>query len=549
MEDYYWLNENSKTFLSRGYVAPGTDAKARIEEIADIAAPNLKFFPEFKEKFMSYMAKGYYSLSSPIWANFGAGRGLSISCNGSVIDDTMNSILDKVSELGVMTKNGAGTSAYFGHLRERGAAISDGGKSSGPVHFMHLFDTLTNVVSQSNVRRGAMAAYLPVDHPDILEFLQIKSEGNAIQKLSFGVCIPDAWMQAMIDGDVAKRAIWAKIIEKRFATGYPYIFFSDTVNNNAPQVYKDKNMRIWASNLCSEIMLPSTSEESFVCNLSSMNILHYDEWKDTDAVKVLTYFLDAVMTDYINKTEHMPNMQAAYNFAKRHRALGIGVLGWHSYLQSKMIPFESIKAKGLNHQIFKHIQKESIEASGELALALGEPEVLKGYGLRNTTTMAVAPTTSSSFILGQVSPGIEPLNSNYFVDDLAKGSFTYRNPWLAKLLSEKKMDTVEVWRSILKNGGSVQHLMSLTDEERDVFKTFGEISQKEVVLQAAQRQKFIDQGQSLNVMIPHGTTAKEVSTLLIYGWREGIKSFYYQRGANPSQQLSRSLMVCKSCEA
>lgn len=549
MEDYYWLNDNSKTFLYRGYIKAGTDPIERIEKIADTAAKYLSFVPNFKERFMFHMKKGHYSLSSPIWANFGAERGLSISCNGSYIDDTMYSIMDKNGEIGVMTKNAAGTSAYFGALRPRGADISDGGKSSGPVHFMQLFDSTTNVVSQANVRRGSIAAYLPVEHPDILEFLQIRSEGNVIQKMSIGVCIGNEWMQSMIDGDKAKRTIWAKIIEKRFATGYPYIFFTDNVNNGAPQVYKDKGLKIWASNLCSEIMLPSNPEESFVCNLSSLNLLHYDSWKDTDAVEILTYFLDAVMSDYIAKIKDMPYMTAAYNFASRHRALGIGVLGWHSYLQSNMIAFESIRAKGLCSQIFSLIQKKSTEASRMLATHLGEPEVLKGYGLRNTTTMAIAPTTSSSFILGQVSPSIEPLNSNYFVDDLAKGSFTYKNPYLEALLEKKGINTVDVWMKILKAGGSVQFMDELTQEEKDVFKTFGEISQREVVLQASIRQKFIDQGQSLNVSIPANTKPKEVSDLLIFGWREGIKSFYYQRGANPAQQLARSLMTCASCQA
>lgn len=546
--DYYWLNDDSKTFLYRGYVVPGKDIVARIHEIADCAAAYLPFVKDFKEKFVKYMARGYYSLSSPIWANLGAGRGLSISCNGSFIEDTMDSIMDKVAELGVMTKNGAGTSAYFGALRPRGAPISDGGKSSGPVHFLQLYDTLTNVVSQSNVRRGSMAAYLPVDHPDILEFLQIRAEGNPIQKMSIGVCISNDWMQKMIDGDKDKRAIWAKIIEKRFATGYPYLFFSDNVNDHAPDCYKDKEATIWASNLCSEIMLPAKGDESFVCNLSSMNLLQYDEWKDTDAVEILTYFLDAVMSDYIEKTEKMKHMEAAHNFAKNHRALGIGVLGWHSLLQSKMIAFESLEAKWLNKEVFSFIQKRSKDASKYLATELGEPEMLKGYGYRNTTTMAIAPTTSSSFILGQVSPGIEPLNSNYFINDLAKGSFTYKNPFLEELLEKKGLNKHDVWMNILKAGGSVQHMDELTQEEKDVFKTFGEISQREVVLQAAMRQKYIDQGQSLNVTIPAGTKAKEVSDLLIYGWQQGLKTFYYQRGANPAQHLARSLMTCTSCQ-
>jgi ribonucleoside-diphosphate reductase alpha chain len=460
----------------------------------------------------------------------------------------MDSVLDKQAEVGMQTKLGSGTSGYFGSLRSRGADISDGGTSSGPVHFMELFDKVTSVVSQSNVRRGSFAAYLPIDHPDISEFLRIRSEGNPIQEMSFAVCITDEWMRSMVEGDKKKRSIWSKVVKKRYESGYPYIFFSDTANANAPKPYKDKKLKIHASNLCSEIFLHSSEDESFVCCLSSLNLLKWDEIADTDAVETLTYFLDAVMEEYIQKTEDIPYMKSSHNFSKRQRALGLGVLGWHSYLQSKMIPFESMDAKFLNSEIHKTISGKCDKATKELAVLFGEPEHLKGYGKRNMTTMAIAPTTSSSFILGAVSPSIEPLNSNYFTKDLAKGKFTYKNPYLESLLEEKKKNTQTTWKSILVKGGSVQHLNFLSDEEKDVFKTFGEISQKEVVIQAAQRQKFIDQGQSLNVMISPVCPAKQVSELLIFGWEQGVKSFYYQRSANPSQELARSILNCSSCE-
>lgn len=547
-KEIYWLNKDARTFLERGYLAPGVTPEERIRQISDYAE-KLLGLPGFSDKLELYIKKGWYSLSSPIWSNFAAGRGLPISCNGSYVPDDMHGILDKVKEVGMMTKYGAGTSAYFGDLRERGAPIKSGGKADGPVLQMRLFDTTTNVVSQSNVRRGSFAAYLPVEHPDILEFLQIKGDGNKIQDISIGVTISDAWMNSMVDGDKTKRKIWAAIVKKRFESGYPYIMFSDTVNNNAPKVYRDKNLKIVASNLCSEICLPSTITESFVCNLASMNLLHWEDWKGTDAVEVLTYFLDAVMSDYIEKTAVLPGMQAAHLFARRHRALGIGVLGWHSFLQSKMIPFESMEAKLLNIQIHRIIRDKSQQASKELATRYGEPEVLEGYGLRNTTTMAIAPTTSSSFILGQVSPSIEPLDSNYFVKDLAKGKFTYRNPYLEQLLKKYGKDDKETWQSILLKGGSVQHLNFLSDHEKEVFKTFSEISQKEIVIQAAARQKFIDQSQSLNLRVGPDVPPKQVSELLIEGWKMGIKTFYYQRSANIAQELARNILACKSCEA
>jgi len=544
----YWLNKDSRTFLERGYLREGVTPEQRIREISDAAQKILKI-DGFADKFEKYLKLGWYSLSSPVWSNFGASRGLPISCNGSYVADTMESILGKVAETAMQTKNGAGTSAYFGALRNRGASISVGGKSSGPVHFLEMYETVTNVVSQSNVRRGSFAAYLDISHPDILEFLAIRSEGHPIQNMSVGVCINDSWMKEMIAGDKSKRKIWLKIIQKRFETGYPYIFFTDTVNNNAPQVYKDKKIKIHASNLCSEICLSSSESESFVCNLSSMNLLHYDDWKETDAIEVLTYFLDAVMSDYISKVENIPFMKASYNFAINQRAIGIGVLGWHSYLQSKSIPFESMEAKLANTAIHRLIRDKSIIASKEMAIKYGEPELLKGYGLRNVTTMAIAPTTSSSFILGQVSPSIEPLNSNYFVKDLAKGKFTYKNPYLEKVLEIYQKNDKKTWDSILGKGGSVQHLKFLTQNERDVYKTFAEISQKEIVIQAAARQKYIDQSQSLNLMVGSDISPKEVSDLLIFGWENGIKSFYYQRGANPAQELARTILSCASCEA
>jgi ribonucleoside-diphosphate reductase alpha chain len=367
--------------------------------------------------------------------------------------------------------------------------------------------------------------------------------------MSIGVTISDDWMKDMVSGDKDKRKIWAKIIQKRFQTGYPYLMFSDNVNNNAPQAYKDKRLKIKSSNLCSEIELYSDEDNSFVCVLSSLNLLHWDEIKETDAIEILIYFLDAVNEEFIRKTSNSKFMSAAHNFAKNQRALGMGVLGWHSLLQSKMISFESMMAKGLNVEIWKTIRSRADKASIDLAKLLGEPELLKGYNRRNITTLAVAPTTSSSFILGQVSPSIEPLNSNYFVKKLAKGSFTYKNPYLKKILKDKNHDTEQVWKDILVRGGSVQHLECLTQEEKDTFKTFGEISQKEIVIQNIQRQKYIDQAVSLNLMIPPNCQAKDVSDLLIYGWENGIKTFYYQRSSNPAQELARSILTCSSCES
>jgi ribonucleoside-diphosphate reductase alpha chain len=545
---YKWLNSHSRLFLERGYLEEGVTPEQRIRQIAENAEKILGI-DGYADKFEKYVSLGYYSLSTPVWINYGNKRGLPVSCFNSHMDDTMTDILWKVGEVGIMSKMGGGTSGYFGDLRKRGSKISSGGESSGAVHFMELFDKVSDVVSQGSARRGSFAAYLPVEHPDIEEFLMIRSEGHSIQNMSIGVTVSDDWMNKMIEGDKDKRGIWAKIIKKRFETGYPYIFFTDTVNNNAPEVYKDKGYKVNSSNLCSEIVLSSSGSESFVCVLSSLNLLHWDDIKETDAIETLIYFLDTVNQEFVDKTKDMRFMEAPHEFAKNQRALGMGVLGWHSLLQSKMIPFESLDAKMLNSDMWKTIRERADQASKELSNLFGEPELLKGYGRRNVTTIAIAPTTSSSFILGQVSPSIEPLNSNYFVKKLAKGSFTFKNPYLKEILKKYKNDTDEVWKSILIRGGSVQHLDFLSSDEKDVFKTFGEISQKEIIIQAAQRQKFIDQSQSLNIMIPPDTKPKEVSDLLIEAWRMGVKTLYYQRSANPAQELSRNIMTCTSCES
>ncbi|MEM8583300.1 MAG: ribonucleoside-diphosphate reductase subunit alpha [Bacteroidota bacterium] len=543
----WWLNEESQNMLNRGYLLKGETVKTAIERVATAAAKRL-YKPEMIEPFIEMIERGWMSLSSPIWANMGTERGLPISCFNVYVPDNIEGITHKLGEVIMQTKIGGGTSGYFGELRERGSVVTDNGKSSGAVSFMKLFDTAMDTISQGGVRRGAFAAYLDIDHPDVTEFLDIKNIGNPIQNLFFGVCIPDYWMQEMIDGDQEKRKIWAKVLESRQQKGLPYLFFSDNINRFKPEVYKDKNMTIRSSNLCSEIALPSSHDESFICCLSSMNLELYDEWKDTDAVKRAVYFLDAVLQEFISKTEGNYYLSSANRFAKRHRALGLGVMGWHSYLQKNMIPFEGMRSKSLTNEIFKLINDQSYEASRELADIYGEPEVLKDYGRRNTTLMAVAPTTSSSAILGQTSPGIEPFSSNYYKAGLAKGNFMRKNKYLRQLLQEKGIDNEETWRSIMLNHGSVQHLTELSAEEKEVFKTFKEISQLEIIQQASIRQKYIDQAQSLNLNIPHDLPIKEVNKLMIEAWKLGVKTLYYQRSQSVSKEFISNIVTCSSCE-
>jgi ribonucleoside-diphosphate reductase alpha chain len=547
-EKLWWKNEESEQILNRGYLLKGETVEGAIDRITTAAAQRL-YKPELKEAFQEMIERGWMSLSSPIWANMGTERGLPISCFNVHVPDSIEDITHKLGEVIMQTKIGGGTSGYFGALRERGSAVSDNGKSSGAVSFMKLFDTAMDTISQGGVRRGAFAAYLDIDHPDAEEFLNIKDIGNPIQNLFFGINVPDYWMQEMIDGDIDKRKLWAKVLESRQQKGLPYIFFTDNVNRNKPQVYKDLNMPINASNLCSEIMLPSSTDESFICCLSSMNLELYDEWKDTEAVKLAVFFLDAVLQEFIAKTEGNYYLASANKFAKRHRALGLGVLGWHSLLQKRMIPFEGMEAKMLTTEIFKYLQDKSEKATQELARIYGEPELLKGYGRRNTTLMAIAPTTSSSAILGQTSPGIEPFSSNYYKAGLSKGNFMRKNKYLKQLLEEKGIDNEDTWRSIMLQNGSVQHLTELDENEKAVFKTFKEISQLEIIQQAAIRQKFVDQSQSLNLNIPAQLPIKDVNQLLIEAWKLGVKTLYYQRSQSVSKELVTNLVSCSSCES
>ena len=544
----WWVNDESEQVLNRGYLLKGETVEGAIDRVTTAATQRL-YKPELKDAFIEMISRGWMSLSSPIWANMGTERGLPISCFNVHVPDSVEGITHKLGEVIMQTKIGGGTSGYFGELRERGSAVSDNGKSSGAVSFMRLFDTAMDTISQGGVRRGAFAAYLDIDHPDIDEFLTIKNIGSPIQNLFNGVCVPDYWMQEMIDGDRKKRETWAKLLESRQQKGLPYIFFSDNVNRNKPQVYKDKEMTIHASNLCSEIALPSTIDESFICCLSSMNLELYDEWKDTEAVKMAIFFLDAVLQEFIAKTDGNHYLGSANKFAKRHRALGLGVLGWHSYLQKNMIPFEGLQAKMLTTTIFKDISEKAEKACRELARIYGEPEVLKGYGLRNTTLMAIAPTTSSSAILGQTSPGIEPFSSNYYKAGLSKGNFMRKNKYLRALLSEKGLDNEDTWRSIMLNHGSVMHLDELSTEEKDVFKTFKEISQLEIIQQAAIRQKYVDQAQSLNLNIPSSLPVKSVNQLIMEAWKLGVKTLYYQRSQSVSKELVNNLVSCSSCES
>ena len=541
-----WYTPLSQEFMGRGYFHNNDTIDDRIESIGNMVGETFND-ETLKGKVKDYIRRGYYVLPSPVWSNAGTNRGSGISCFNTHISDSIESIIKANAEVGMLCKIGGGTSGYFGELRPAGSTISTGGETHGAVHFMQMFDVTKNVISQGNVRRGEFAAYLDITHGDVKDFLRINGEGHKLQRFPFGVCVSDKWLEDMKAGDMDKRDLWAMVLDSRNRTGFPYIFFTDNVNNNTVDVYKDKKAKINSSNMCTEILLPSTEQETFVCDLVGMNLVKYDEWKDTDAVGVAVYIADAVLQEFIDKYKNTPFIERAIKFAYNHRAIGIGASGYHSYLQSKMIPFESMEAKMINVQIFKTIQTQAWSASKEMAERFGEPQVLAGYGRRHTTLTAVAPNTSSSFIMGQQSQSIEPYTSNYYIKKTAKVKHAVKNPYLKQLLEQKGKDTFEVWESILQRAGSVQHLDFLSSHEKLVFRTFVEISQMEIIIQAAARQKYIDQGQSLNLMIHPQTATRDVNTLLLKAHELGVKTLYYQLGQNAAQEFARDILSCESC--
>lgn len=546
--DYRWLNADSYSFLRDGYLLPTQTVDERVTLIAETAEGRKKK-RGLAKRIKDAVKKSWLSFSTPIWSNFGTERGLPISCFGSHCPDHSAGIMETAAEVAMMSKYGGGTAVWFNPLRGRGTEIKDNGQSSGSVHFAQFFNQLIQVWNQGATRRGNCAGYWSIEHPDIEEVLTIRGEGSPIQHLFTGVTVSDDWMQAMVNGDGEKRRIWAKLIEARTNTGTPYVGFIDTVNRAAPDCYRLKGVKIEHSQLCSEIWLPTSELESFVCCLASANIRYFDEWKDSDLIETLVYLLDAVLDEFIEKAASIKFLERAVRFADRHRAVGIGWLGWHSYLQSKMVPFESVVARSLNQQVAKTMYDQAYLASAKLAKEFGETEVTSGFGRRHSTLLAIAPTKSSSFILGQVSEGIEPCWSNWEPKNRAKGKYSVKNPFLNELLDSKGKNGDSVWDSILKRNGSVQHLDFLSSREKEVFKTFGEISQMEVITQAAQRQKFVDQGQSLNVMIHPSTPVRDVNALMVSAWRLGVKALYYQHGANAAQEFSRNILACASCES
>lgn len=546
-----WLTESGLTKLKSGYLNNGETPRAMWSRVATAAATRLGK-SELKDRFFNLFWNNWLGLATPVASNMGLKRGLPISCYTLHVPDSTTGIFQKVHELAMLSKHGGGVGVYLGDVRGRMAGISTGGYSEGIVPWSKVFDATTISISQGAVRRGATALYLPIDHPDIREFLRIRRpEGDHNRQcpnIHQAVCITDEFMHKVGNGDTEARELLIEVYKTRLETGEPYIFFTDNVNKQNPQVYQDRGLRVHTSNLCSEIMLHTSPEETLVCCLSSLNLARWEEWKDTDAVYDAIWFLDAVMSEFISRAEEMPGFDCAVRFAKKSRPLGLGAMGWHTLLQSEGTPFDSLRATILNKAIWSYIKKEAVRASQDLAKEYGEPEMMRGYGLRNSHLLAVAPTVSNAQISGNVSPSIDPLPANAFIKKSSSGTLGEFNPVLKHKLAELGKDTQEVWTKIIQDGGSVRSIDFLNDFEKDVFKTSFEIDQLALVNQAADRQKYICQGQSLNLFFSDTVDPVYFHDVHWLAWTRGIKSLYYCRSSPVLKADLSSRESCRSCE-
>lgn len=552
-----WMNEISLATISKGYLLPDETPKKAYRRVADAVAKRLDR-PDLANKFYKYMWKGWLNLASPVLSNTGTDRGLPISCFGIDTPDSIRGIGLTNAELMRLTSLGGGVGIGLGRVRGRGAKIGNGetGQSEGIVPWAKIYDSTIIATNQGAVRRGAASVNLDISHPDIKEFLQIrrpKGDPNR-QCLNLHQCVSvdDKFMQRLEHRDPEAMELWVEILKSRVETGEPYIMFKDNVNNANPPAYIKNNLDVTMTNICSEIALHTDEEHSFVCCLSSLNLTKYDEWKDTDLVETAIYFLDGVLEEFLVKTNGKDSLIRAHRSAKKGRALGLGVLGWHSFLQQKGIPFVSIAATSWTNKIFSQIKNQAEDASRKLAEEYGEPVWCKGTGMRNTHLIAIAPTVSNSTISGGVSAGIEPIPANVYTFNSAKGTFIRKNPVLEQYLEEKGHNTEEVWQQILKDRGSIANLPEdvMPVEDKEVFLTFAEINQLGLVEQASVRQKYIDQAQSLNLSFDPGDSPKFINLVHQTAWKLGLKTLYYLRTDSVinGDIGSRTSEDCLSCD-
>jgi ribonucleoside-diphosphate reductase alpha chain len=549
-----WMDEISLATISKGYLLPGETVKAAYKRVARASASRLKK-PELENKFFKYIWNGWIGLASPVISNMGTDRGLPISCFGVDTPDSIRGIGLTNAELMKLTSSGGGVGISVSRIRPRGTEITGNGKSEGVVPWCKIYDSAIIATNQGNVRRGAASVNLDIEHEDIDEFLEIrrpKGDPNR-QCLNLHQCVVvgDDFMKKLEVRDQPSMERWAKVLKSRMETGEPYIMFKDTVNKNNPIAYRMNNLDVTMTNICSEITLFTDEEHSFICCLSSLNLAKWDEYKDTDCIQTAIWFLDGVMEEFIQKSNGTDSLLRTHNHARKGRALGLGVMGWHTYLQQKNLPFTSIASTVHTRNIFSKIRTEAETASMDLAAEYGEPLWCKGTGMRNTHLLAVAPTVSNSVICGGISAGIEPLPANIYTFNGAKGTFIRKNKILKELLESKGEDKDKWWNQILQEGGSVMGLPDtiLTMEEKEVFLTFTEVNQLELVKQAAERQKYIDQTQSLNLSFDPNDSPKWINQVHIEGFKLGIKTFYYLRTDSVIKgDLGSRMADCLSCD-
>ena len=548
-----WMDEISLATISKGYLLPNETPKTAYKRVARAAAARLKK-PELENKFYNLMWKGWLGLASPVLSNMGTDRGMPISCFGIDTPDSIRGIGLTNAELMKLTASGGGVGVSVSRIRPRGTEIRGNGKSEGVVPWCKIYDSAIIATNQGNVRRGAASVNLKVSHPDIEEYLQIrrpKGDPNR-QCLNLHQCVvvDDSFMRKLNDRDETAMKIWLEILKSRMETGEPYIMFEDNVNKDNPLAYMMNNLNVSMTNICTEITLYTDEEHSFICCLSSLNLAKYDEWKDTDVIEIATYFLDGVMQEFIDKTNGKEAMKRTHKHAKKGRALGLGIMGWHTFLQKKNLPFNCIASTAWTHTIMSKIRSEAEAASRKLAQEYGEPLWCKGTGMRNTHVLAIAPTVSNSRI-GGCSAGIEPQPANVYTFNGAKGTFIVKNPELEKLLTEKGKNTSKVWDQILADEGSVQNLPAdiLTEDEKEVFLTFAETNQLALVQQAAIRQKYIDQTQSLNLAFSPTDSPKWINQVHMEAWKLGVKTLYYLRTDSVIKgDLGSRMADCVSCD-
>ncbi|WP_185864811.1 ribonucleoside-diphosphate reductase subunit alpha [Blattabacterium cuenoti] len=530
-------NELYLNTIKSGYLLKGETPIEAYKRLASNASKILNK-PKIEKNIFNILWKGWLIPSTPVMVNFGTEKGLPISCFSGRVGDSMYDIYRKNLEMAILSKHGGGTSYDFSLVRPMGSYIKKGilGKSDGIIPFIKSYDSTIIASKQGSTRRGAVAIYLNIEHKEYPEFLKLREPKGDINRqchnIHQGTILSDSFIKGIFNKNGINKSLWVSTLKKRVKTGEPYLFFIDNANRNIPENWKKYGLKIHHSNLCSEIMLPTDENHTLVCCLSSLNLEKYKEWKNTNTVFYSILFLDSALQEFINKGKNIKGIEDAVSFAEKSRAIGLGALGWHSYLQSNMISFGSSTADTLTHDIFNNISYNSRRATKYLANEYGESKWNRGTGKRNLTLMALAPNRSSAKLAGGLSQGIEPFAANIYVDDDARGMYIRKNPYLEKILKEKNCNNSKIWEKIASEKGSCKNIDILSEKEKDVFRCFKEINQPKLIRQASIRQQYLDQGQSLSLSFYQRTPAKYINQVHIYAWKMGLKSLYYYRSSS-----------------